>query len=278
MKTGTSPLDRPEVLMFLFHPRRHCRGPQPMLAEASVKVPGVAEVLVPVDDAVVVGARLHLADRSHPNILFFHGNGEIAADYDELGPIYNRIGANFLAADYRGYGCSTGTPTTTAMMRDCHALFTPVTGWLDRHGFRGPLIVMGRSLGSASVIEIAHTHPNHVSGLIIESGFAFAAPLLRRLGVDPAAIGFRDDEESLFRHIEKISRWQKPLLVIHGEFDSIIPFSDGQALFDACPSPRKHLLRIQGADHNNLFLRGLEEYLAAVGELASASSRPPQSD
>jgi hypothetical protein len=277
MKNDIAALDRPEVLVFLFHPRRDCSGPKPISNEASASVPGATDLLVPVDDGVIVGVRLHIGDRGHPNILFFHGNGEIAADYDELGPIYNRIGINFLAADYRGYGCSTGTPTTTAMMRDCHAVFSHITGWLDRHGFRGPLIVMGRSLGSASAIEIAHTHPNQVSGLILESGFAFVAPLLRRLGIDPAAVSFRDDEESIFRHIEKIGCWQKPLLVIHGEFDHIIPFSDGQALFDACPSLSKHLLRIKGADHNNLILCGLEDYLAAVGQLASASSGLPES-
>ncbi|MFO7708457.1 MAG: alpha/beta fold hydrolase [Desulfobacterales bacterium] len=249
-----------------------------MSDESSARVPGVTDLLAPVDDGVLIGLRLHIADRSHPNIFFFHGNGEIAANYDDLGPLYNRVGINFLAADYRGYGCSTGTPTTTAMMRDCHAVLSHVTGWLDRHGFKGPLIVMGRSLGSASAIELAHAHPNSVSGLIIESGFAYVAPLLRRLGVDPAAIGFREEEETTFRHIEKIGRWQKPLLVIHGEFDNIIPFSDGQALFDACPSAGKQLLRIKGADHNNLFLHGFGEYLAAVARLASACSNLPGAD
>lgn len=277
MKTDISALDRPEVLMFLFHPRRDCSGPKPMPDEASARLPGIFDLMVPTDDGVAVGVRLHLADHGHPNILFFHGNGEIAADYDELGPVYHRFGINLLATDYRGYGCSTGTPTTTAMMRDCHAVFSHVTGWLDRHGFQGPLIVMGRSLGSASAIELAHAHPGKISGLIIESGFAHVAPLLRRLGIDPAAIGFRDEEESTFRHIEKIGRWQKPLLVIHGEFDYIIPFSDGQALFDACPSAGKQLLRIKGADHNNLFLHGIEEYLAAVARLASACSNLPGS-
>jgi len=59
---------------------------------------------VPVADGAAVGARFHIGSRGHANLLFFHGNGEIAADYDEIGPYYNRIGINFLAADYRGYG------------------------------------------------------------------------------------------------------------------------------------------------------------------------------
>ena len=79
---------------------------------------------------MVVGGRFHMAEKSAPNILFFHGNGEMVADYDEMGPLYNRIGINFLPVDYRGYGRSTGQPTITAMMRDCHVIFDFAKKWL----------------------------------------------------------------------------------------------------------------------------------------------------
>jgi pimeloyl-ACP methyl ester carboxylesterase len=265
-------LDRPEVLAFLFHPRPEPGASGTAVNEAEAKVPGTTDVLIPVADAAVVGARLHLADPVAPSILFFHGNGEIVADYDDLGPLYNRMGINFLAADYRGYGRSTGRPTVTAMMHDCHAVLAFVGDWLARHGFSGPLFAMGRSLGSASALELADAHPDRLSGLIVESGFAHAGPLLQLLGVDPAAVGFR--EETGFRHIDKIARWMKPLLIIHAEFDHIIPFSDGRRLFDACPSPQKHLLKIPGADHNNIFMAGLDDYLAAIREMVfSAGGR-----
>jgi alpha-beta hydrolase superfamily lysophospholipase len=223
--------------------------------------------LVPVENDIVVGARFHLGDRRHPNILFFHGNGEIASDYDDIAPFYNRIGINFLAADYRGYGRSTGHPTVTSMMQDSHAIFRFVTDWLAQNRFTGPLILMGRSLGSASAIELAATNAERVSALIVESGFAFAGPLLRLLGVDPAAIGFR--EERAFRHLEKIALFRGPVLIIHAEFDHIIPFSDGQALFDASPSPEKTLLKIPGADHNTILALGLHDFLSAIQKLVA---------
>jgi fermentation-respiration switch protein FrsA (DUF1100 family) len=213
-----------------------------------------------------------MGGRGHANLLFFHGNGEIAADYDEIGPYYNRIGINFLAADYRGYGRSTGHPTVTSMMQDGHAILRFVTDWLARNGLNGPLLLMGRSLGSAPAIELAAAHADRVCGLIVESGFAFAGPLLGLLGVDAAAVGFR--EETAFRHLEKIARFQGPLLVIHAEFDHIIPFADGQALFDAATSPHKTLLKIPGADHNDILAHGFADYLAAVERLAAACSTP----
>jgi len=257
-KIDYSPLDRPEVLMFLFHPRPEWGGRD---AGSSFQ-----DVLVPVDANVVVGGRFHMAGKTFPNILFFHGNGEIVADYDEFGPIYNRMGINFLAADYRGYGRSTGTPTVTAMMRDCHVIFDFARKWLAENGYTGPLLAMGRSLGSASALELASSYPEAMEALVIESGFAYAGPLLRLLGIEPRSLGYT--EEAGFRNIDKIRGYHGPTLVIHAELDHIIPFSDGKALFDASPARDKTLLKIPGANHNDIFMRGLSEYMQAIRDLA----------
>ncbi len=261
-KIDYSVLDRPEVLLFLFHPRTEPPG-SAVQATGSERLFAVEkDILIPVEEDVVIGARFHMAKRSGANILFFHGNGEIVADYDELGPVYNQLGINLLAVDYRGYGRSTGKPTVTAMMRDCHVIFEYVRDWLQQNNFPGPIILMGRSLGSASVLELAAAGAEFIDGLIVESGFAYAAPLLQLLGIDLEALGF--EEEKGFRNIDKIRKFNKPTLIIHAEFDHIIPFSDGQALYTASPSPDKLFLKIPGANHNDIFMRGLQEYLKAV--------------
>jgi len=262
-KIDYSVLDRPEVLQFLFHPRPEPSGSPFQTTDSAGLISVEKDILIPVEEEVVIGGRFHMAEKSGANLLFFHGNGEIVADYDELGPAYNQMGVNFLAVDYRGYGRSTGRPTVTAMMRDCHRIFEFVRNWLRQNNFPGPILLMGRSLGSASVLELAATCGESVDGLIVESGFAYAAPLLQLLGIDPKALGFK--EEKGFRNIDKIRNFDKPTLIIHAEFDHIIPFSDGEALYDACPSPKKAFLKIPGANHNDIFMRGLRQYLAAVG-------------
>jgi hypothetical protein len=207
-----------------------------------------------------------MAGDGFPNILFFHGNGEIVSDYDDLGPLYNQMGLNFMVVDYRGYGDSTGTPTVSAMMQDCHTIFRFAEKWLGENGFTGPLLVMGRSLGSASALELAAHYPGRISGLIIESGFAFAAPLLRLLGA-PGEVAMQAESVG-FRHTDIIRGFTGPTLIIHAEYDHIIPFSDGQALFDASGAEEKRLLKIPGANHNDIFARALTEYLTAVSEMA----------
>ncbi len=256
-KIDYSHLDRPEILMSLFHPR-------PEWDNSGGKG---EDVMIPVEDEVEVGARFHLHNAQAPNILFFHGNGEIVADYDDMGPLYNRHGINFLTIDYRGYGRSGGQPSITSMMRDCHIVFHFVRKWLAEKGYSGPLIVMGRSLGSASALELAAHYEGEIAGLIIESGFAYAGPLLQLLGVDPDAIGFK--EEKGFRNKDKIASFHKPTLIIHAEYDHIIPFSDGVALFEACPAPEKQFLKIPGANHNDIFIRGMAQYITAIKELVN---------
>jgi hypothetical protein len=261
-KIDYSVLDRPEVLMFLFHPRPEWGSPK--------RSPSVEDMVIQVEKDAVVGARFHLTGKEAPNILFFHGNGEIVADYDDIGLIYLKMGINFLPVDYRGYGRSSGKPTITAMMRDSHVIFDYVQNWLKERGYSGPFILMGRSLGSASALELSAYYRDQIEGLIIESGFAYARPLLQLLGINMEALGIKEEEG--FRNIDKISTFDKPTLIIHAEKDHLIPFSEGQALYDACPARDKRLLMIPGANHNDIFLRGMREYMEAVKGLVEALS------
>lgn len=252
-----SVLDRPEILRVLFHPRR-----QSPLAGCA---PNCRQVRIPVEKGISIGGRFHMALNGVATILFFHGNGEIASDYDELGPVYTELGINFFVVDYRGYGISDGHPTVAAMLGDCRHIFEYVTQWLSQNSIKTPLVVMGRSLGSASALELAHNHADAMDGLIIESGFAYAGPLLELLGVLPESINF--DEGKVIGNLTKIETFTKPTLIIHAEFDHIIPFSDGRKLFETCPAETKNFLKIPQANHNDIFARGFNEYMRAVKTL-----------
>jgi alpha-beta hydrolase superfamily lysophospholipase len=246
--------DRPEILMALFHPR----------PEWSFNLPpkGLETLMVPVDTDVDIQVQVYLAAPEAPNILFFHGNGEIAADYQEISTFYTNRMINLTVVDYRGYGRSTGIPSVSSMMKDSHTIFIYFINWLREKKLTGKVIVMGRSLGSAPALEIAHCHEEELDGLIIESGFAYAGPLLRLMGVDMEELGLK--EEQGFRNPEKISGFQKPTLIIHGQYDHIIALQEGEVLFHACGAKEKRLLRIAGANHNNVFFAGMTDYMEYV--------------
>ncbi len=259
-----SVFDSPMMSASLFYPR-------PEWA-VSAKDEAAESLIIPVEKDVVVGARLHTAGARAATILFFHGNGEIVADYDDLGLVYADMGINFLPVDYRGYGRSTGRPTVTAIMRDSHTVFAFIKSHLAKKGYTGPLIVMGRSLGSAPALELAFHYRDQIDGLIIDSGFAYAGPLLGLFGISMRALGI--SEEQGFRNLDKMGSFDKPTLVIHAEFDNIISFAEGRLLFEASPSRHKKFLKIPGASHNDIFLHGMSAYLDAVKWLAEKSSSP----
>ncbi len=246
--------DRPEILMALFYPR----------PEWSFNMPqkGIETLMIPVESNVEIQAQVYLASPEAPNILLFHGNGEIASDYQDIAPFYTNRTINLIVVDYRGYGRSTGMPSVRSMMKDCHAIFAYFEEWLKQKKLNGKFIVMGRSLGSAPALEIANSYQEEIDGLIIESGFAYAGPLLRLMGVDIEDLGIKEGQG--FRNVEKITGFKKPTLIIHAQYDQIIAFQEGQILFDECSAKEKRMLRIAGANHNNVFYAGMTDYMESI--------------
>ncbi|MFH1623727.1 MAG: alpha/beta fold hydrolase [Pseudomonadota bacterium] len=255
-KFDLSILDRLEILQFIFFPRRDF-SVEPLTANAK-------NYYISVEEGVSIGCRFYICEKDSPNVLFFHGNGEIVSDYDEVAPMYNRIGANLFVADYRGYGFSGGTPTLTRMIGDAHKIFKAFIEILKENNYTGKLFLMGRSLGSASTIELAYHYQNQVDGLIIESGFADIFKLLEYLGFPLKSLNLPEGAEA--SHLSKIHSISIPLLVIHAEYDHIVPLKAGEAIFENVSTDKKGMLVISNADHNTIMIMGMEKYFRAIEE------------
>lgn len=246
-------LDRPEALKVIFSPRR----------DANPELTDEFDVSFPVAEDIRLGGRLHIAKKNSPVILLFHGNGEIASDYDRERSYYEQIGVSLLVVDYRGYGKSDGTPTASALLDDATVTYQQVRDILSKHGIDNPrLFIMGRSLGSAAALEAASHAGNEISGLIIESGFASALPFIKGPLSDDMKHGVAG-----FDNAEKIKSLDVPTLIIHGEIDFLIPVGDAKSLYDSCGAEQKRLVVIPKAGHNDLLYRGKDLYFSAIREL-----------
>ena len=255
-------LDHPEILQFIFYPRRDF-SPEPRVADATTH-------LIPVDEGISISCRFYLADGKAANILFFHGNGEIASDYDNIAPLFTQIGINLFVADYRGYGSSGGQPTFSAMMKDAHPVFDGFKRALKQNEYTGNIFIMGRSLGAAPAIELAFNYQGEMGGLIIESGFASVGRLVDLIGVPVETLSF--DQRKLSFNVERICSVTIPTLIIHGEYDNLIPLQHGRDLYQSSGAKDKRLLVIPGATHNDIFLVGMEDYLKAMKEFVATYS------
>ena len=63
--------------------------------------------------------------------------------------------------------------------------------------------------------------------------------------------------------LSKINRINVPLLVLHGNYDEVVPYQLGKELFEAANEP-KQFYTIENAGHNDTYIVGGEGYLAAL--------------
>jgi alpha-beta hydrolase superfamily lysophospholipase len=243
-------LDHPSLLDFIFYPR-----PDAFTLPDSVTVQNLD---LSVEDDITISCTFYFGDKYAANMLFFHGNGELAGEYLDVGSIFNEAGINLFVADYRGYGRSGGKPTISGMMKDAHSIFKGFKQALADKGFTSGCFIMGRSLGSVSAIELASSYPDEFKGLIIESGFCDVTDLLARPGI---SLVLRGSGAMVAPGFERVKNIHIPALIIHGEYDSIVPIEEGKKIFDNLASREKKLVIIPEADHNTIFAESEEQYL-----------------
>jgi hypothetical protein len=259
-------LDSPAVVNAIFYPRPDFTS----LADSDRRM----RADVPVEENVTISCEFYFGGKNDPCILYFHGNGELASEYEDVGAIFNNTGINLFVADYRGYGRSGGRPTVSNMLKDSHALLKGFKKILADRGFMGSHFIMGRSLGSASAIELAAQYPGEFKGLIIESGFCDVTDLTARFGLSAGKPG---PSMPANPGLDRVRRISMPALVIHGEYDSIVPLEEGRKIFRNLGSNDKRLVIVPEADHNSIFVDATDMYMRELSGFIKRNqkTKPP---
>lgn len=216
------------------------------------------------------GERLHgwwmPSAGARARILYFHGNGGNLSVWAPILAGIARQGYAVLAFDYRGYGVSTGQPTERGLHRDVEAVAEYF--WREAEGAT-PTVYWGRSVGVAMAAHAAALR--RPDGVILESGFPDVRSLARTspvLAIFAIFSTYRFSSVPALRTLEPAV----PALVMHGDDDGVIPFSQGQALFEALPEP-KRFVAIRGGDHNDAAPPDPDSYWQAVGAFIGSLAR-----
>ena len=106
-------------------------------------------------------------------------------------------------------------------------------------------------------------------GLILESGFANARAAVRD-SIPLVILSFLSSYR--FPTAEFANRAGRPVLVMHGNADTVIPFHLGRELFEKLTA-RKRFVAIEGGDHNDAIPRSREEYWSAVDDFVASLRR-----
>jgi fermentation-respiration switch protein FrsA (DUF1100 family) len=185
------------------------------------------------------------AERPGPVVVFFHGNGELIDDQLPLAAFYVAQGVSVLLPEYRGYGRSPGTPSQAAIVADMTRIYDELAARPEVD--RGRIVFHGRSLGGGVAAALAAARPP--AALILESTFTSLAALARTRGLP----------ESLCL--------QRPVLILHGADDVLIPAAHGRSLHASAPGST--YVELPG-HHNDFPLDRVAYEAAIVGFLRSA--------
>ena len=190
-------------------------------------------------------------------LLWFHGNaGNISHRLDNITLRHDRLGINLFIFDYREYGRSEGQVSEDGTYRDGNAAVRYLRGRNDLDPAR--IVFLGESIGSAVAVEMAIRHG--CAALILESPFLSIAEMAKvSFPFLPIGLFLRTRYDTL----SKIGKVRAPILIVHGEYDEIVPFRHGRRLFEAAPAP-KEFYTVKGAHHNDLYLVGGRAYLDAL--------------
>ena len=209
----------------------------------------------------------------HQTIVMVHGWTTSRQEPMSKGHYLHDAGYNLLLFDLRGHGASDGRYTTFASAEPDDALAAVA---LARSLDGGPIALFGYSMGAATVIQ-AGARSAGVSAVVEDSGYSSFGDVVRasftrstRLPpdpfVEPVFAIFQADlgiDANRIRPVDAAARLDKPLLVIHGSADQLVPVEQGRAIYAAAPGP-KELLIVPGAAHVASYFRDPALYEATV--------------
>jgi fermentation-respiration switch protein FrsA (DUF1100 family) len=177
-------------------------------------------------------------------VLYLHGNAEnISSHFGNIAWMPAE-GFNVLALDYRGYGASAGSPSLPGAQLDIDAAMRALLARPDVDPER--IIVFGQSLGGALAIHyVAHSaYRRHVRAVIADSPFSDYRLVAReKMAAFFLTWPFQwlpnftvNNDYAPIASVRALS--PIPLLLIHGEDDTIVPSHHSRRLYDGAAQPK----------------------------------------
>ncbi|MGB8314609.1 MAG: alpha/beta fold hydrolase [Aestuariivirga sp.] len=246
--------------MYLFQRKLQYPAENKRLTPEAVGITGASIETLATPDGENITLWYAPAKPGMPTILYFHGNAGEMGDRPLRFNYYQSRGFGVAYLSYRGYGDSSGSPTEQGLIADATAAYR----WLGaKDQAPAKIALLGESLGSGVAVQLAASHM--VGAVALEAPYTSTADVAARIyWWLPVHILMKDQ----YRSIDFIAAVKAPLLIIHGDRDTLVPLEFGKRLFAAANEP-KEMEIVPGFGHDVLFeettwAREVEFFTAAM--------------
>ena len=208
-------------------------------------------------------------------VVVLHGMGESKADYLKLGRGLAAKGFDVVLIDLRTHGNSTGNYVTYGY-QERYDVKTVVDELIGEHIVSRRVYAFGISLGASTAIQYAAITPK-CKGVIAVAPFQDAYSICR----EQLWYVKKDQFEQVLKKAGQMGKFivedasalqaakvmdRKPIVIIHGKLDRQVPFSHGQAIFNAAENP-KHIIPVRWGWHSLMTLGGTDGMIKQLEDL-----------
>lgn len=231
------------AINFFYYPDDKIYGPDPWSAES-------------VEFTAKDGTRLHgwfipsatgPAENAIATVIHAHGNaGNMSAHWPLVSWLPER-NFNVFMFDYRGFGKSKGRPSQAGLLDDTQSAINVVRHRSDVNPQR--LVLFGQSIGGANMVSaLGNGDREGIRAVILDSTLASYSSIANQM--IPGSGLFMDDSYNAERFIAEVS--PIPVLIIHGKADRVIPWEQGERLYDLTREP-KQKINLPDGEHIDAF-------------------------
>ena len=219
-----------------------------------------------------------------------HGYTDNCLKFLYLGRMYHRdLGYNILMPDLHAHGKSEGEEIQMGWKDRFDVIrWTEVAEQLFRDSVApSRVVVHGVSMGAATTMCVSGEHlPAYVQAFVEDCGYTsvwdeFRGELREQFSLPPFPLLYCASALCKLRYgwsfgeaapIRQVAKCRRPMLFIHGDADTYVPFAMMQPLYDAKPAP-KAMWVAPGSKHADAYLDHRATYTAQVRRFLDAIPR-----